>query len=346
VLSSFLEKKERNVKTTLNQNKGLSSFTLKWCTCTNNFFFWWFRFFLIRCGCRDIWKNLQNNTTNRFFLATQKLNFNQSRLTWWWWCWCYSTSSEESRRGGTPRKPNNRAKTQGLDQRSKMEVVPKIARRKGWDAGQFRRRWVRFCRGCPQALQEEFFFHFILHRRTREGCDRGSEVATVHNEQDGEGPWASAAGSRGPWPPWIFIHGTDLVNRGLIVLFFAFFCYFSFFFVAPSPGKGIIVLFFGIFFLIFFGLFFVTAPSSPPPWKFFCWRPWEGPVPQWKPKESDWRERAVREISSPRRIKANFVYFESRPTSCRNFTKLYKVRQILLEFCSKFVEWKEQSRLA
>jgi len=42
------------------------------------------------------------------------------------------------------------------------------------------------------------------------------------------------------WPPWIFIHGTDIVDRGLIVLFFSLFS------VGP-PGRGLIVLFFGLF---------------------------------------------------------------------------------------------------
>jgi len=34
--------------------------------------------------------------------------------------------------------------------------------------------------------------------------------------------------------PWIFIHGTDIVDRSLIVLFFGLFCYFSVFFPLPS----------------------------------------------------------------------------------------------------------------
>jgi len=50
--------------------------------------------------------------------------------------------------------------------------------------------------------------------------------------------WASAAGSRGP--PWIFKHGTNIVDRGLKVLFFANFR--SFF--------------------------------RCPPWKIFCLRSW------------------------------------------------------------------------
>jgi len=44
------------------------------------------------------------------------------------------------------------------------EVVPKMMRRRGSYTGQSR-RWVRSCRWCPQALQEQLFsFHFILHR--------------------------------------------------------------------------------------------------------------------------------------------------------------------------------------
>jgi len=44
-------------------------------------------------------------------------------------------------------------------------------------------------------------------------------------------------GSVGQGAPWIFIHGTDIVDRGLIVLFFGLF------YVAPPPGRGLIVLF-------------------------------------------------------------------------------------------------------
>jgi len=59
---------------------------------------------------------------------------------WWWW-WCYPTPSEGWGRGGTLRRLKSRATPQGLDQRSKMEeVVPKMARRRGTDAGQSRRR--------------------------------------------------------------------------------------------------------------------------------------------------------------------------------------------------------------
>jgi len=44
--------------------------------------------------------------------------------------------------------------------------------------------------------------------------------------------WASAVGEAGElWPPWIFIHGTDIITKGLIVLFFGLFS------VAPLPPE-------------------------------------------------------------------------------------------------------------
>jgi len=74
--------------------------------------------------------------------------------------------------------------------------------------------------------------------------------------------WASAAGGRGSL--WIFIHGTDIVDRGLKVLLFSLFLnYFLVFFPLAPPERGLIVLFFGLLFAIF-GLFSV----APPPEKF------------------------------------------------------------------------------
>jgi len=68
------------------------------------------------------------------------------------------------------------------------EVVPKMARQRGSDARQSRRRRVRSFRGCPQTLQEDFFFVLsCIGRRTRESCDRGSEIGTGHSGRDGEG---------------------------------------------------------------------------------------------------------------------------------------------------------------
>jgi len=75
-------------------------------------------------------------------------------------------------------------------------------------------------------------------------------------------PWASVAGGRGALAPldfhtWYFL---------------AFFASFRFLFslALPHPGRGLIVLFFDLF--CYFSVFFSVAP--PPPWKFFCWRPW------------------------------------------------------------------------
>jgi len=58
----------------------------------------------------------------------------------------------------------------------------------------------------------------------------------------------------GAMTPWIFIHGTDIVDRGLIVLFFSIFS------VLP-PEEA--VLFFGLFFAIFWS-FFRCSPPFPP----------------------------------------------------------------------------------
>jgi len=78
--------------------------------------------------------------------------------------------------------------------------------------------------------------------------------------------WASADGGRGP--PWfkIFIHVTNVVDRGLKVLFSVFFCYYLVFFRCSLPGRGLIVLFFGLFAI--FGLFSVAPSPSHPPGNF------------------------------------------------------------------------------
>jgi len=67
-------------------------------------------------------------------------------------------------------------------------------------------------------------------------------------------------GSGGPWPPpWVFIHDTYIVDRGLKVLFFGvFLLFFGLFSVAPfPPGRGVIVL--------IFRSYFPLPLSSPPP---------------------------------------------------------------------------------
>jgi len=58
------------------------------------------------------------------------------------------------------------------------------------------------------------------------------------------------------------MHGTDIVDKGLIVLFFDLFCYFLVFFSVyhPPPSKKGLIVLFSVLFLLFFGLFSV-APS-------------------------------------------------------------------------------------
>jgi len=43
---------------------------------------------------------------------------------------------------------------------------------------------------------------------------------------------------QGAVPSWIFKHGTNIVDRGLKVLFSGLFCYFSVFFSIDPPGRG------------------------------------------------------------------------------------------------------------
>jgi len=55
-------------------------------------------------------------------------------------------------------------------------------------------------------------------------------MAIFKGETGKRGPWASTAGGHGPR---IFKHGTNIVDKGLKVLFSAIFCYFSVFFPLP-----------------------------------------------------------------------------------------------------------------
>jgi len=59
-----------------------------------------------------------------------------------------------------------------------------------------------------------------------------------------------------PSPPWIFIHGTDIVDRGLKTLFFGLFLlFFVFFCCSPTPCKKLnSPIFFAIFGCCFFSL--------------------------------------------------------------------------------------------
>jgi len=78
--------------------------------------------------------------------------------------WFYPTPFDGWARGGTPWRPNSYANPnsgQKIKDRSST-VVPKMTCRRRSDAILFRRRWVISWRWCPQALQEEFYFRFIL----------------------------------------------------------------------------------------------------------------------------------------------------------------------------------------
>jgi len=72
-----------------------------------------------------------------------QFNSKKRKIKHWriWWWWCYPTPSDGWGCGGAPRRPSSPATPQGLDQWSKMEeVVPKMVRRRGSDAGQSRKR--------------------------------------------------------------------------------------------------------------------------------------------------------------------------------------------------------------
>jgi len=67
------------------------------------------------------------------------------------------------------------------------EVVPKITRQGGSDVGQSREveldLAVHVCRRCKNSLP----VLSCIDKRTKEGCDRGSLVGTVHSGQGGKG---------------------------------------------------------------------------------------------------------------------------------------------------------------
>jgi len=66
------------------------------------------------------------------------------------------------------------------------------------DVWQSRRRWVRSCSGCPQALHEEFSFRFTcIGKRTREGCDCDSEVGQFTADKRGRA--SSSEETEGIW---------------------------------------------------------------------------------------------------------------------------------------------------
>jgi len=76
-------------------------------------------------------------------------------------------------------------------------------------------------------------------------------------------------GAGGPWPPWIFKHGTNIVGRGLKVLFFdLFLLFFDLFFRCPPPPMEEASDIFRYFLLLFVFFSFVLPLSS----KMFCRR--------------------------------------------------------------------------
>ena len=138
-----------------------------------------------------------------------RFNSHPGHIVEWWWWWYYPTPFEGWGRGGTPRRPNSRATPQGLDHSSRMErEEPKIDLRRGSEAGQSRRRWLRSCRECPQTLQAEFSFRLILWRyedkrrlwpwqRRRESSQRIGRERTSSSEET-SGTWKF----RWEWEMW------------------------------------------------------------------------------------------------------------------------------------------------
>jgi len=113
-----------------------------------------------------------------------------------------------------------------------------------------------------------------MHVYTSAGLKMSERVDSCNTQKSSMEKKASTHGrrQRGSGPPWIFKHGTNIVDRGLKVLLFSLFCYFSAFFTifsvffSVAPPKTQIVLFFVIF--CNFRSFFRW-----PPWKIFCCRP-------------------------------------------------------------------------
>jgi len=77
------------------------------------------------------------------------------------------------------------------------------------------------------------------------------------------------SGGQGVVPPWIFLHGTNIVDRGLIVLLLGIlFAILRSFSNGPPLEEAINSAILWSF-LLFFGL----LPLPHPTWKFFCQRP-------------------------------------------------------------------------
>jgi len=81
-------------------------------------------------------------------------------------------------------------------------------------------------------------------QKNMRGAESVISLFFVFSEDQG----CMGVGRGGRGSPWIFIHD-NTIDRGLIVLFSVFLLFFGLFSVAPLPGRGLIVLFFGIFFV-------------------------------------------------------------------------------------------------
>jgi len=80
-----------------------------------------------------------------------------------------------------------------------------------------------------------YFHHFLKIARLKR--DLKHKITTTLKRS-----WASAARGRGERPPWILIHGTNIVDKVLMVLFFGLFS------VPPPPWKRLSSAIFRFFF--------------------------------------------------------------------------------------------------
>jgi len=112
----------------------------------------------------------------------------------------------------------------------------------------------------PQQLTQcHFSFQYTVHNLRTKQFITYIDVHYVHRR-----------GRGGVAPPRIFINGTNIVDRGLKVLFFGLLLFFGIFFRCPHSRKRLNSAIFR-YFLLNFRYFFHCSPS---PWKIFCRRSW------------------------------------------------------------------------
>jgi len=83
---------------------------------------------------------------------------------------------------------------------------------------------IFYCRPISLLLQNGLFEYCIV-----------LPILSLFFWNNGYYSWASTAGGREAVAAWIFIHGTNIVERGYKVLFFGVFYYFSVFFFRWLP---------------------------------------------------------------------------------------------------------------